>query len=138
MTFRIVTGNGSTIYLKDIALVQLALEDKSAIGRYDGNDTMMLSITKTQDSSAVSMSKEVMEEVNELKAKDENLDIIVVQDEADMIKSSLSSVFQTMIAAVIISMLIIFIFFGDWKASLIVGTSIPISILTALIAPTSR
>ena len=130
----IVTGNGSTIYLKDIALVQLALEDKSAIGRYDGNDTMMLSITKTQDSSAVSMSKEVMEEVNELKAKDENLDIIVVQDEADMIKSSLSSVFQTMIVAVIISMVIIFIFFGDWKASLIVGTSIPISILTALIA----
>ena len=130
----IVTGNGSTIYLKDIALVQLALEDKAAIGRYDGNDTMMLSITKTQDSSAVSMSKEVMSEVNELKAKDENLDIIVVQDEADMIKSSLSSVFQTMIAAVIISMVIIFIFFGDWKASLIVGTSIPISILTALIA----
>ena len=130
----IVTGNGSTIYLKDIALVQLALEDKSAIGRYDGKDTMMLSITKTQDSSAVSMSKEVMEEVGELKAKDENLDIIVVQDEADMIKSSLSSVFQTMIAAVIISMVIIFIFFGDWKASLIVGTSIPISILTALIA----
>ena len=130
----IVTGNGSTIYLKDIALVQLALEDKAAIGRYDGNDTMMLSITKTQDSSAVSMSKEVMSEVNELKAKDENLDIVVVEDEADMIKSSLSSVFQTMIAAVIISMVIIFVFFGDWKASLIVGTSIPISILTALIA----
>ena len=130
----IVTGNGSTIYLKDIALVQLALEDKAAIGRYDGNDTMMLSITKTQDSSAVSMSKEVMAEVNELKAKDENLDIVVVEDEADMIKSSLSSVFQTMIAAVIISMVIIFVFFGDWKASLIVGTSIPISILTALIA----
>ena len=128
------TGNGSTIYLKDIALVQLALEDKAAIGRYDGNDTMMLSITKTQDSSAVSMSKEVMSEVNELKAKDENLDIVVVEDEADMIKSSLSSVFQTMIAAVIISMVIIFVFFGDWKASLIVGTSIPISILTALIA----
>ena len=39
-----------------------------------------------------------------------------------------------MIAAVIISMVIIFVFFGDWKASLIVGTSIPISILTALIA----
>ena len=130
----IVTGNGSTIYLKDIALVQLALEDKAAIGRYDGNDTMMLSITKTQDSSAVSMSKEVMSEVNELKAKDENLDIVVVEDEADMIKNSLSSVFQTMIAAVIISMVIIFVFFGDWKASLIVGTSIPISILTALIA----
>ena len=130
----IVTGNGSTIYLKDIALVQMAKEDQSAIGRYDGNDTMMLSITKTQDASAVSLSKAVMSEVEELKAKDSNLEVVVIEDSADMIKSSLSSVFETMIMAVIISMIIIFIFFGDWKASLIVGTSIPISILTALVA----
>ncbi len=130
----IVTGNGSTIYLKDIALVQMAKEDASAIGRYNGHDTMMLSITKTQDASAVSMSKAVMAEMEELQAKDSNLEVVVIEDQADMIKSSLSSVFETMIMAVIISMIIIFIFFGDWKASLIVGTSIPISILTALVA----
>ncbi|HBP25149.1 MAG TPA: AcrB/AcrD/AcrF family protein [Oribacterium sp.] len=130
----IVTGNGNTIYLKDVALVQLTQEDQTAIGRYDGNDTMMLGITKTQDSSAVTMSEDVMDEVKELQAKDPNLQVVVIQDQADMIKSSLNSVFQTMIMAVIISMAIIYIFFGDLKASLIVGTSIPISLLTALIA----
>ena len=46
---------------------------------------------------------------------------------------SLSSVMQTMVMAVVISMIIIFLFFGEIKASLIVGTSIPISILAALI-----
>ena len=42
-----------------------------------------------------------------------------------------SSVFQTMIAAIVISMAIIWLFFGDIKASLIVGSSIPVSILAS-------
>ncbi|MDD6283142.1 MAG: efflux RND transporter permease subunit [Oribacterium sp.] len=129
----IITGNGNTIYLKDIAIVKLALQDKTAIGRYNGSDTIMLSITKTQSDSAVTLSKDVMAEIKALEAKDANLQIAVIQDSADTITSSLNSVFQTIIMAVIISMVIIYIFFGDIKASLIVGTSIPLSILVALI-----
>ena len=53
----------------------------------------------------------------------------MINDASDQISSSLKSVFQTMIMAVVVSMVIIFLFFGDLKASLIVGTSIPISIL---------
>jgi len=64
---------------------------------------------------------------------DENLEIVTVNDTSDNITSSLKSVMQTMVMAVVVSMLIIFLFFGEIKASLIVGTSIPISILAALI-----
>ena len=59
--------------------------------------------------------------------------MIVINDASYQISNSLKSVFQTMIMAVIVSMVIIFLFFGDLKASLIVGTSIPISILAALV-----
>ena len=79
-------------------------------------------------------SKAVRKVVDRLMANDENLEIVVVDDNSDMIKSSLSSVMQTMVMAVAVSMIIIWLFFGDLKASLIVGTSIPISILTALVA----
>ena len=68
-----------------------------------------------------------------MKRNDPNLEIIVINDASDQLLSSLKSVFQTMIMAVIVSMVIIFLFFGDLKASLIVGTSIPISILAALV-----
>ena len=129
----IVTGNGNTIYLKDVADISTALEDKSAIGRYNGNDTITLGITKVQEDSAVTLSEQVQEEIEKLQAADPELEIVVINDTADTIKSSLSSVFETMIMAIIISMAIIYIFFGDWKASLIVGTSIPISILGALV-----
>ena len=71
--------------------------------------------------------------VDELTAADPDLNITVVMDTKDNIMSSLTSVFQTMIAAIVISMVIIWMFFGDIKASLIVGSSIPVSILASFV-----
>ena len=88
-----------------------------------------------QDSSSASeLSRDVLRTIDRLKEDNENLEAVVVYDSSDSINSALGTVMKTMVAAVIISMVIIFLFFGDLKASLIVGTSIPFSILAALIA----
>lgn len=129
----IVTGNGNILYMEDIADIGYNLEDASGIGRYNGNDTITVSIKKQQQSSAMEVSKQVTRAINTMKENDPSLEVIVIRDASDKILSSLESVFQTMIMAVIVSMIIIFLFFGDIKASLIVGTSIPISILAALV-----
>lgn len=133
-TIPIMVGGGNIIYLEDVANIYPALEEASGIGRYNGRDTISIQIKKQQSSSDVEVSRDAMRVVQRLKAADENLEMIVVDDNSDMIKSSLSSVVQTMAMAVVVSMVIIFLFFGDLKASLIVGTSIPISILVALIS----
>lgn len=129
----LVTGNGNILYIEDIAAVGYNLEEAAGIGRYNGNDTVTVSIKKQQQSSAMDVSRQVNRAINQLKQHDPNLEVIVINDASDQISSSLKSVFQTMIMAVIVSMVIIFLFFGDLKASLIVGTSIPISILAALV-----
>lgn len=129
----LVTGNGNILYIEDIAEVGYNLEEAAGIGRYNGNDTVTVSIKKQQQSSAMDVSRQVNRAINQLKQHDPNLEVIVINDASDQISSSLKSVFQTMIMAVIVSMVIIFLFFGDLKASLIVGTSIPISILAALV-----
>jgi len=126
-------GNGNVIYLEDIANVHMAQEDVSGIARYDGRDTISLGIKKQQSATAMEVSKAVLKTIDTLTAEDENLEIVVVNDTSESITSSLKSVWQTMAMAVIVSMLIIYLFFGELKASLIVGTSIPISILAALI-----
>ncbi|MDO5417127.1 MAG: efflux RND transporter permease subunit [Lachnospiraceae bacterium] len=133
-TIPITTGNGNVIYMEDIADISYALEDAGGVGRYNGKDTISVQIKKQQKSTAVDVSKQVMRVIDKLTADDPNLEIVVVNDSSDMITNSLTSVFQTMIMAVVVSMIIIFLFFGDIKASLIVGTSIPISILAALVA----
>ena len=130
----ITVGGGNIIYLEDVANVYPALEEAGGIGRYDGRDTISLQIKKQQRSSDVEVSRDAMRVAEHLKAADDHLEMVVVDDNSDMIKSSLKSVLQTMAMAVLVSMVIIFLFFGDLKASLIVGTSIPISILAALIS----
>lgn len=129
----IVAGSGKTIYLEDIADIDNTVKKQEAIGRYDGKDTITLSVNKQQKSSAIEVSKEVNKTIETLKQDHKNLDVVVIEDTSDSIKASLYSVMETMILAVIISMIIIFLFFGDIKASLIVGSSIPVSILVALI-----
>ena len=129
----LTSADGSTVYLEDVADVYTTTEENDGIARYNGNDTVSLSITKQQSETAVSVSNAVKKTIANLEGADENLHIITVRDDADSIISSLKDVAQTLVLAIIISMIIIWLFFGDLKASLIVGTSIPISILSALI-----
>ena len=133
----ITTSSGKIVYLEDIAKVYEAEESRGGISRYNGQDTISISITKQQSSTAMDVSSEVQEVIESLEADDENLNIRIVRDSADSILSSLKDVALTLVLAAVISMIIIFIFFGDYKASLIVGSSIPISILVSLILMTS-
>lgn len=130
----ITVGSGDIIYLEDVANVHTALEKQSGIGRYNGQDTISIGIKKQQSNSDMDVSKAVMRVVEKLRAADPDLEMIVVNDNSDMIQSSLKTVVTTMIMAIIISMIVILLFFGDFKASMIVGSSIPVSILVALIA----
>ena len=130
----ITLASGDVIYLRDVANVTTSLKEASGIGRYNGKDTIALGIHMQDSSSASELSRDVLRTIDRLKEGNENLEAVVVYDSSDSINSALGTVMKTMVAAVIISMVIIFLFFGDIKASLIVGTSIPFSILAALIA----
>lgn len=130
-----VSGN-KIVYLEDIAVVSYAEEQKGGVSRYNGEETISISLTKQQSSTAMDLSKQVQKIIKNLQGDDENLTITVARDEADSILDSLKDVAETMVMAVVISMIIIFLFFGDFKASLIVGSSIPTSILMSLIVMT--
>ncbi|MBT9777532.1 AcrB/AcrD/AcrF family protein [Clostridium sp. MCC353] len=136
-TVPITTSSGKIIYLEDIANIYYAEEERGGISRYNGQETISISIRKQQSSTAMEVSSAVQKAIKGLEAADEDLNIRIVNDTADSILSSLKDVAETMVLAVIISMAIIFIFFGDYKASLIVGSSIPTSILLSLILMTS-
>lgn len=111
-------------------------QQQGGVSRYNGQETISISLTKQQSSTAMELSEEVTEVVKALESDDSDLHIQIVRDEADSILSSLKDVAVTMVLAVLISMAIIFVFFGDFKASLIVGSSIPTSILVTLIVMT--
>ena len=82
---------------------------------------------------SVEVSNQVTKKVQEIEKQYPGLKITVVDDASDTLKQSLSSVIQTLILAIILSMIILFLFYGDLRASVIVGTSIPISVVLAII-----
>lgn len=133
----ITTSKGKTVYLEDIADVYTAEENRGGISRYNGQETISISITKQQSSSAMDTSNDVKEAIASLMEDDPDLTIEVANDSSETLLTSLKDVAFTIVLAVVISMIIIFIFFGDVKASLIVGSSIPTSILVSLILLTS-
>lgn len=133
----ITTSTGKLVYLEDIADVYYADQSMGGISRYNGEETISISISKNQDVTAMELSSQVTDVVDSLMADDDELTIEIVRDSADDIISSLKDVAETMVMAVGISMIILLLFFGDIRASLIVGSSIPTSILLTLIAMTS-
>ena len=132
-TIPIITGNKRTLYLEDIADIYQSKKEQTQVGRYDGDDCIVVSISKTQSASTVTLSREVNKTLDKLRAADPNLIAVVVEDSANNVRNSIKNVFETMIIAIILSMIIIFLFLGDFKASFIIGTSIPFSILTAFV-----
>ena len=130
----IVTNRGSVIKLSDIATVSMSAKDYSSISRFNGNDSISIGIAKTQSAGTVNVSREVKDVIEKVAAKNSAVQISVAYDAADSIIDSLSSVAETLVLGVILSMIVLFIFFGDIKASLIVGSSMPLSLLVALIA----
>lgn len=126
-------SGGDIIHLSDVAEVYDALEEEDSIGRYNGQDIISLGIKKQQSSTAIEVSKQVLSEMDKLQEANPGISITVVNDSSETIMESISNVVQTMIMAIILSMVILWLFYGDIRASVIVGTSIPISVVLALI-----
>lgn len=127
------TATGSLIQLSDVADISWSVKDAESIARHNGNDTVSISVTKNQSAGTLDVSKDVNKLVEKYQAETDDITFAVTYDGADTVKSSLSSVAQSLVLAVILSMLVLFVFFGDLRASLVVGSSMPISLFIALI-----
>ena len=129
----LTTSTGALITLDDVADISFATKDPESVSRFNGEDNVTVSITKNQSASTVKVTRNIKKLINRLEKTDPGVKIDVIYDSGEEIVSSLSSVAQTLVVGVILAMVILFLFFGDWKASLIVGSSMPLSILTTLV-----
>lgn len=130
----ITLATGDVIHLSDVARVYVAKEDASSISRFNGDENVTLNISKRQSASTLAVTKAVKQAVENINAKDMGVQLSVIYDSSDMIMMALDSLAEALFYGVILAMLVLFVFFGDWRASLIVGTSIPVSLLVTVCA----
>lgn len=129
----LITAYGSVVYLSDVAEVSMSKEAADTISKSNGIENISISIQKKQSAGAVQVANDVKDVIEKFCENNPEIQISITYNSADTITSSLWSVGKTLIIGVVLSMAVLFLFFGDFKASLIVGSSMPICILATLL-----
>lgn len=129
----IATAKGQVVPLSELANVSESQKDADSISRYNGEDNITIAIKKKKSYGTVDVTRSVDKKLEELQAGNDTVVIETIYSASDMIISSLSSVASTMVLGIILSMFVLFLFFGDLRASLIVGSSMPISLFATMI-----
>ncbi|MCF7990576.1 MAG: multidrug efflux RND transporter permease subunit [Thiohalocapsa sp.] len=122
--------DGSAIRVKDVARVELGAQAYSASGRLDGKPSVVLAVYQTPDANALSVSEDVKAALSDLADRfPEGMDYAILYDTTNFIQASIAEVQETLYIAVALVVLVVFIFLGDWRSTLIPAIAIPVSLI---------
>lgn len=128
----IQTGRGSLVNLSDItSVINLFESDPESMSRFNGQDSLLIDIDKKSTSPTIQVCSDVEKKLEEL--QDPSIKYEIISSSADNITDTLMEVLKTLLEGVFITMAVLLVFLGDIRASLIVGSSMPLSLFMALI-----
>lgn len=129
----ISTATGAQIRLADVADISMGVREPSSVSRYNGEENVSIQVSKVQSASTVRVASSVRRAIRKLEEQDAGVTYDMMYDAGTEIVSALRSVGETLALGVVFAMLVLFIFFGDIRASLIVGSSMPLSVFATLV-----
>lgn len=126
--------NGATVYIRDVAHVRDGNPPQTNIVHVDGGRSVLMSILKNGATSTLSIVSGVKDKLAEIKSSlPDNLVAAPINDQSLFVRAAIKGVaFEGALAAVLTSLMIL-LFLGSWRSTLIIATSIPLSILGAII-----
>ncbi len=126
--------NGATVFVKDVAQVRDGAAVQQNIVREDGKRSVLLSIIKNGNASTLTVVKGVKAALNEARAAaPKGLAITEVFDQSVFVTSSVEDVVREGAIAAALTALMILLFLGSWRSTLVVMISIPLAILSSLV-----
>ncbi|MDD3571120.1 MAG: efflux RND transporter permease subunit, partial [Lachnospiraceae bacterium] len=125
----ITTATGGIIHIRDVADVNMVEKEQSSYAIMDGEPALMLVIQKQSNANLVQVSDKVNAEIAKVCKDYPQVSLSMLTDTADYIKLSVNNIISTAIQAAVLAIIVIFIFLRSSKMALIVGISIPTSII---------
>jgi CzcA family heavy metal efflux pump len=130
----IKTVNGATIYIRDIGNVRDGFPPQTNIVRVDGQRSSLLSVQKTGDSSTLDIIANVRAQLPAILAQlPPALKITPIADQSVFVRAAISGVVREAIIAACLTAVMILIFLGSWRSTIIIAVSIPLSIICSLL-----
>lgn len=123
------------VKLSDVATVQQTLSPSTSLTRTNGQESLGIAITKTNDGNTVSISQAVTDKIDELQTQlSDGTKISVISNQAPTITSAVSGLVNEGLIGAGFAILVILIFLLSLRSTLVTAISIPLSIVIALIA----
>ncbi|CAB3777578.1 Multidrug resistance protein MdtC [Paraburkholderia caffeinitolerans] len=127
--------NGSMVYVRDVAHVIDGYAPQTNIVRADGKRAALLTVQKTGSASTLTIIQQVKAMLPKIAAGlPSALKITPLSDQSLFVKSAISGVVREALIAASLTAAMILLFLGSWRATLIIAVTIPLSVLTSLIA----
>ncbi len=122
------------VYLSDVAKVVDSLEERTQQTYNDGKEGAMIVIQKQSGANSVEISNKVMKMLPSLqKNLPSDVKIGVIVDTSDNIRNTISALVETVLYALLFVMIVVFLFLGRWRATLIIVITIPVSLIASFI-----
>ncbi|QBR03639.1 efflux RND transporter permease subunit [Paraburkholderia pallida] len=129
------TVNGSVVYVRDVAHVIDGYAPQTNIVRADGKRAALLTVEKTGSASTLTIIEQVKAMLPQIAAGlPTALKITPLSDQSVFVKSAISGVVREALIAACLTAAMILLFLGSWRATLIIAVTIPLAVLTSLIA----
>jgi len=130
----IKTINGAVIYIRDVAHIRDGFPPQTNIVRVNGSRAILMSVLKTGSSSTLDIIKGVQTVLANMKGQlPPELQINPLSDQSIFVRGAINGVIREAIIAACLTAIMILVFLGSWRSTLIIAVSIPLSILCSLI-----
>jgi multidrug efflux pump len=126
--------DGSTLRVKDVARVELGAQDYNRAARIDGQPTAAIAVRLTPGANALDTVKRVRAKMAELaKFFPKGVSWVVPYDTSKFIDISIREILKSLTEALLLVVLVMYLFLGNWRATLIPAIVIPIALVGALV-----
>src|SRR5467141_3770928 len=123
-------ADGTLVRLKDVGRAELGAEDYSSDLQFNGQDAIGLGVTQLSTANALDVDRRAIAELERLsKSFPPGMRYKLAFDTTDAVGESIRDVISTLGTAIVLVILVIFIFLGDWRSTIIPAVTIPVSLI---------
>ncbi|WP_304116245.1 efflux RND transporter permease subunit [Phascolarctobacterium succinatutens] len=124
------SNNGDNLKLKDIATIKEGPRNDLITSKLNGGDSVVFPVSLTSDANAIETVKNIREVLKDAETRfPDDMKLVVIQDNTQFITESLEKVAHTFVEALILVILVVFMFLGSWRATLIPILAVPVSLV---------
>ncbi len=130
----VATYGGKQIFVRDLATVRDTIRDLTLDEKINSKDGARVGISKQTGANTVEIAKQVKREMAKIqKTLPPDITITEIRDSSEDIINAINGLTESIFYALLFVVLVVFVFLGDWRSTIIISLTIPISLITSFI-----